>query len=238
MEFKLTEKDKNLLVFLAAFLVIIGFVVLLILPAAEKKETLETQVQEAQGTKDTMEAAILTYSSLQTQYSALTARASEALKDYYPIMTSQEIDRELTGLVLAQQVEAVNLNIVMNDGVKLEPYAASALALQTSAAGAMGDESADSSGNSASGGTSGDDGAVGGQEGRDISSTLRSAAVTLSVQGTREQLNAILDTLFRDCPGIHISRYSISDSRGENEEKLPELNVSMDLYMCDKESVR
>lgn len=231
MTFKLTERDKKLLTFLAVFLLLAGFCVFLILPAMERREELKLQITEAQEKKDTMTAAIDRYPALASRYEELKKSSGEVLEDYYPLMTSQEIDREITGIVVNHQTEAINLNIVMDEEAPELAlyYAAGETAEETETEEKEEARAADIYHDAAEDTPKAEEEAA-----LPRISTLKKATVTLAVKGSRGQLAALADYFIMKCPGIHMNSYAYSEPT-EKEEELPVLNLDMDFYMCDKE---
>lgn len=243
MEFKLTERDKKLLVFLAAFLIIIGFVVFLILPAIDKKDELKIMIEDARKEEETMSAAIAGYPALQLEYKGLQEESAQALENYYPIMSSQEIDRLVTGIVVEHGALSKNLSIDMNkEKPELALYYASEQAAQQSSEEEQ-DEGEDDSSIDVNDTSSADElntgeEAVQSAAEQSGASSLSSAKVQLTAQGDRETLESIVDYLYDYCPGIMVHSYSFgeSDKTGENgEQELPTINIDMELYMCEKE---
>ncbi|MDO5136786.1 MAG: hypothetical protein Q4D55_12085, partial [Eubacteriales bacterium] len=124
MEIKLSDRDKKLLLFLAIFLMAVGFGKLVILPGIKNYQKLDMEITDRQLEKDEMEMTIIGYPMLEGEYEELKAQADEVYEDYYPVMNSQEIDRRITGIVLEAGVEAVSLQIDMADqqGLSLGKY--------------------------------------------------------------------------------------------------------------------
>lgn len=244
MEFKLTERDKKLLVVVAGILIIFGFFALVILPAINKREELAMQIEEEQATQDAMAMAIASYPARQVEYEDMKTSSVEALKDYYPIMTTQEIDREITGIVVSLNGEAVNLNIQINEeSPELEAYYAAlggAQGAMEQIAGAQGTEAesaVDINDTSSADGASGENASEQAEAEAASASTLRSASVGLTVQADRATLETVVDYFFQKCSGIRIRSYAYSESDSRDEEKkIPSVYIDMELYMCDKES--
>ena len=115
MELTITQRDKKLLVFLAVFLIVTGFLRFGIIPAWEKGTRLQEQISQADASSASVESAISLYSSLQGQYETLSGNWEEVSEDFYHIMSSQEIDRMLNGILQEKQAEAVSLNIEMEN---------------------------------------------------------------------------------------------------------------------------
>lgn len=244
MEFKLTQRDKKLLVVMSLVLIIVGFVFLLILPAYDRGQELTTDIQEAETVQNTMATAIASYPTRQIEYEEMSSAAQEVMKGYYPIMTSQEIDKEVTGIVVSMNGQVSSLNIVMKEEApQLQPYYASAEALEVSpnaqedgssqeAEAEVNIDNPDSAESLADQEASGQET---GEEGSVSASTLRSANVGMTVQGGREILESVVDYFFNNCPGILVNSYTYGDANS-GENKVPYVYLDMELYMCDKEN--
>lgn len=217
MELTITQRDKKLLVFLAVFLIVTGFLRFGIIPAWEKGTRLQEQIAEADISSASVESAISLYSSLQVQYETMSQNWEEVSEDFYDIMSSQEIDRMLNGILQENQAEAVSLNIDMENekSLLLKPY------LYKEQPGSTAVE-----GQSVSGAVS--------QEDLSAEDLVRWAKINFCIQGTEEQLRAVLDSIYQECPGIHVNSYAFSST---SQEGIRQLDLDMYLYMCDKESV-
>lgn len=128
MEMKITQHDKFLLSALACVLILVGFVWYLILPATEKADELNTQVETASQEKEEMQMRLTSYLETMSNYEEKSAQAKAAAADYYDLMTSQEVDRELTNIAVSNGLEVTDLNIQPLALAEVEPYVRSALA--------------------------------------------------------------------------------------------------------------
>lgn len=243
MEFKLTQRDKKLLVAVGVILIIFVFVFLLILPALDRGEELTAQIEEAETFQNTMATAIASYPTKQITYEEMRSAGDEAMKDYYPMMSTQEIDKEVTGIVVSLGGQVNNLDIMIEEEApQLEPYYASSLSVtentsDTQETGASDevdiddlDEAESLANQEASGQVNQEDNSEG-----VTASTLRGVNVRMTAQGDRGVMENLVDYFFNNCPGILINSYSYGETE-VNEVKIPSVYIDMELYMCDKEN--
>ena len=218
MELTITQRDKKLLVFLAVFLIVTGFLRFGIIPAWQKGGQLKEQIAEADSSSASVESAISLYSSHQVQYDTLSRNWEEVSKDFYHIMSSQEIDRMLNGILQENQAEAVSLNIEIENekALLLKAYLNKEQETDKTAAAQSSASGTDSRENSSS------------------DKMVCGAKINFCIQGTQEQLRDVLDSIFQECPGIHVNSYAFSST---SQEGIRQLDLDMYLYMCDKESV-
>lgn len=210
MEFKLTARDRKLLLFLAGFLITVGFVRFLLMPGAERYQELKMEIEDQQKEKEHMEEVLLKFPMMQKDFEIMKEESKEAFRDYYPVMTSQEIDRLLTGMVVSRGLEALNLSIGMNDTQGL------ALPMYVGAEPLEGGEETEEQG---------------------FPSGLSCASVSLNVAGEKGALLGLLDELITENPGIHVSNYSISERMDAGGVVIGGLGISMYVYMYQEVSV-
>ena len=119
----LTERDKKLLGFLAVILVLFLFGRLLIFPQLERYMDLDSQIALAELDKYEMDVKMVSVTGSRKLNEELQTKLQEVSSAYYPMMDSQEIDREVTGFFLESGLEIENLEITMPSGPsKLEAY--------------------------------------------------------------------------------------------------------------------
>jgi hypothetical protein len=107
----MTDHDKKLISWLISALIVIGFVYYLIMPLYERIEELDDELLVAEMDRDEMELTIALYPATLSTNEELKSQAAEVSADYYDLMSSQEVDRELTNIVLDNGLESVNLQI-------------------------------------------------------------------------------------------------------------------------------
>lgn len=236
MEIKMSSRDKKLLLFLAIFLIVVGFGKLIILPGLSHYQELETEIMDRQMEKDEMEMAIIGYPMLETEYEELKKQLDVAYEDCYPLMTSQEIDRRLTSIILEEGAEAVSLDIDVDDtqGLTMKAYGVSEEDVleeapeeeQSDRAEKLDEASAELE----------DEPVVDEATGEALPPGVKSARVSLVAEGSRERLNRILDIFVTERPGIHVNSYSFSE-REDQAGAVSSLNLEMYVYMFGEESL-
>lgn len=130
MKMEITERDKKLLIFLSLFIIVVCIGYWGILPQVKKYNTYKTEIEEQQNIKDLNELKIMQVPVLEVDNSKMEERILSAREQYYPIMSSNEIDKYFTSMVLDYGLYAFDMNINIDDSeTTLEPYIYSEKAL-------------------------------------------------------------------------------------------------------------
>lgn len=244
MTFEVTQRDKKLLAFLAVVVVGVLFTVFGILPLLDTGSSLDTEIEVAQQSKQVMEDKIASLPVYQGEYAEASKVWDEEAKNFSDMMSSQEIDKLVTGVMLSCSLEAKNMNITFKaDAQSLSPYYASEAAAaieqrkQEAAAAAQSGESADGTGSSQS--TSSDASAQSGAS--DGQSTISVAAVTLTTEGDAVHIRQLIDVFSDDYPGIRITDLNyetneITDKKGIVTSTSTILQLGLEIYMCEKQA--
>lgn len=262
MQMKLTSRDKLLLSLLAIVLIAVVFVNYLILPTMTRMDDLDLEIADAQMEQQEMKMKIAMYPEYQKNYADLQQAAADETAQYYDLMTSQEVDREITNIVLAHGLESVVLNIQPVAFTKAEPYPrselsrAEELAEATAAAAQAAAETEDE-------GTVTDAIDEGMQNQRqayedaaaayentelptrvDVQDQVYTCAVQLTVEGAEENYQSLIDTLMNGYPAIRVTGISyqqgrsrmrvLEDGSTRQEDGLRQLTLNLNMYMCDK----
>lgn len=122
----ITARDKKLLVFLAVFLIVIGFVFLLLKPAYDDIQQLKTDISTA----EIRQKDILYHISQVDKYKESIMEQAKVVEEgsqpYYTVLTSDEIDSLLTGAALDYGFEQSALRALSikypTSYMKLLPY--------------------------------------------------------------------------------------------------------------------
>lgn len=211
---KITERDKKLLVFLAAFLVFVGVTVLGILPAHDWNNELEGEITAAEQMKSKMDETILTAEASKSSYKKLQTEFLEESAGFYDLMENQGIDRTVTSEILACGLEIQNMTITQQaDPVEIPDYVS---------AGADNEDARNSTKTSGNSGESD-------QEKSDYE--VYAATVLIDVKGSRAQIQKLIDQFSSD-PGIRIMTIDYTRN-SESEEECA--TIGIELYMCEKE---
>lgn len=137
MNMTMTERDKKLLVLLAVVVIVYVFTQVLIFPELGRSEELDEQIMSGEDQRFAMEMKKVELPGMEKQNEELREEYEARRADYYPMLTSQSVDREITGILLDHGMEIDNMEIRMADAPSaLAPYAASELAEETQEDGA------------------------------------------------------------------------------------------------------
>ncbi len=96
---KLTKREKALLYILSLVVVVAGMVYFAILPQANLRDTLDTAVGERELALASMQNALSARAAVEADIAEAQARIEERKGKYLPAMTSDDLDRYITGLL-------------------------------------------------------------------------------------------------------------------------------------------
>ncbi len=225
MQMKITEKDKKLLSILASVLILVMLGWYVVMPAYERTKQKKQEIEMAEMEVQEMDMKIAMYPGYSAEIDGLKQRTAEATSRYYDRMSSQEVDRELTGIVLANDLECVNLNIQPLVFAEESPY------VRSDMAAAEAQEQAE--GGSASSG-----------EGEEVQDQVYTCKVSMTVAGGDEALQRLVDLFVNDSPSIRVTSLSYQEGNTRmrvqedgsmvEEEPKRQLVLNLNIYMCDK----
>lgn len=224
---KLTERDKKLLLMLAYFVVIVGFGAFVFRPLLRYYMDTGDRLVLLEAQKEEMDARLAEEPGLERRRNELSDLLQVSTEEFYPMLGSEEVDKEITGIVLSCGMQAISLNITMpQGGVELQqyPYAEKAPEMVL-----PGDAPEDAVSGSAE--TDTQDGT------EDVQSFIYAPVVTVTASGSEAQADELIDRLTEDYPAIRVRRYSRQTQRDEWVEGSAEyevLSLELELYMCDK----
>jgi len=115
LEMKMTERDKKLLIFLSMFVVVVGIGYWVLLPIVKNIKETEQQIEDARFEKQENDIKISMLPMLESETEDLEKEIVTARADFYPMMTSDEVDKMLTGIALDYNLNAFDLDILMPD---------------------------------------------------------------------------------------------------------------------------
>lgn len=222
---KLTERDKKLLLMLAYFVVIVGFGAFVFRPLINYYMDMGDKIVLLEAQKEEMDARIAEAHGLEQRRNELADLFRVSTQDFYPMLQSEEVDKEITGIVLSCGMQALNLNIVMpKEGITptLYPYAEeeTKVALPGDVAESVFPDTA------------------GAEAGETAGQTyIYAPVVTLTASGSEAQAGELIDKLTRDYPAIRLRSYSRQAQNGgaeENGVRMELVSLELELYMCDK----
>ncbi|QNM06130.1 hypothetical protein [Qiania dongpingensis] len=207
MTLKLTERDKKLLVFLAAFVMVVGLGFGVLYPLLEKNQEKAEALAEAKLERLEKERKSSMLGDMRTKVDSMKEELSDTQKSFYEITPSMGIDKMLTGMALSSGLEVRDLDIVMpetGDYTSLTGYAEILLKLI----------SQNSGGESAS-----------------VYPGAYTADITMIMKGGREGLQSMLDACAAQEPKLRITEFYWQAEK-EKEGQFT-LSVSMELYMYE-----
>ena len=226
---EITERDKKLLLFMAFFVIVLGFGFFIIRPLSQADAELKIELENQQELMMETQLPAMESSLVKTQEEL--EELEEAAKDFYPVMKSQEIDRLLTGIVVGKGLESRQMTITMPQSeLKLEPYYASAAAAE------------DSMAQSAAQGASEEDGSTA-QATETVFTGIYAAQVQMTIRGNRVTMQQMVDELTRNYPSIRITsagwgteNNSIRNADGEYITSVNDtLQLGLEVYMYRKD---
>lgn len=237
MTFEVTQRDKKLLAFLAVVIIGVLFTVFGILPLLDTGSSLDTEIEVAQQSRQVMEEKIASLPVYQAQYEEADKAWKEEALNFSDMMSSQEIDKLVTGVMLSCSLEAKNMSITFKaEPQSLAPYYASeaaALAEQQKQEAAAAAQNGDAAAGTDSGAAAAGTGAADGQ------SMISVAAVSLTTEGDAVHIRQLIDVFSDDYPGIRITDLNyetneITDKKGIVTSTSTVLRLGLEIYMCEK----
>lgn len=222
---KMTERDKKLLLMLAYFVIIVGFGAFVFKPLFHYYTDMGDRVALLKVQKEEMERRLEEGRGLERRRKELADLFRVATRDIYPMLGSEEVDKEITGIVLSCGMQALNLNIVMPEAgmqAVMYPYAEAREEMVL-----PGDEAAGKT-------TAEDLPAEDGSAGR---GHIYAPVVTLTAAGSNAQVEHLIDVLMKDYPGIRVRGYARqqqTDGMDGKDAEMELLSLELELYMCDK----
>lgn len=238
---KLTERDKKLLLILAYFVIIVGFGAFAFRPLINYYMDIGDRLVLLESQKQEMDARIAEANGLNQRRNELADLFRVSTQDFYPMLGSEEVDKEITGIVLSCGMQAVSLNIAMPEaGMEFQMYPYAEKAGKVELPGDMAGEAdimTDITEDIGSGGEGLAEQAGDVEEEESAQSYVYAPVVTLTASGSRTQAEELIDRLMRDYPAIRLRSYSrrvqnegIQEAGTETEF----LALELELYMCDK----
>lgn len=123
LEMQMTERDKKLLIFLAVFCIVVGIGYWGIYPQIKAIGEINDEMIKAEDKMFVDDMKISELMFLMDENEELEEKIVEAREHFYPAMTSDQIDKMLTGMALSYNLQAYDLDIVMpSSETSLEAY--------------------------------------------------------------------------------------------------------------------
>lgn len=238
MTTKMTERDKKLLIFLLTALLIFLFGWVILKPLMEKGLQVKEDALEQERLLEENQKKMDRFMTLQAKVKENEAALEELKRVFYPLMTSQEIDKIFTGAALEKGLQVKNLYInIAKEAQQVQPYVFSARAQKARMTPTV---EQPSEGTSADGIEAETSDTVE-QEAAPLGpSYILQAGVDLVLTGSRSSLQDILDSFANDYPAVLIEnvQWTLTEN-GAGRDALQEsgdadpatLSLKMLLYM-------
>lgn len=205
----ISDFDKKLLIFMGIFLLVIGLGAGVIYPVMEATQEASTALAEAELEKLEREQKVTLLPVLKEKKTKVEENLAKAQETFYSIMPSKDIDKLLTEKALTHSLVVTDLDIsmpVQGDYASLVSYPM-----------LLGQYTGLDSANAAEG---------------NVYGGVYSADVRMTMTGSRDDLQAMLDELTVMEPKLRVSAFGWQQSSSGDSEYYT-LSVSMSLYMYE-----
>jgi len=123
MKMEMTKRDKQLLLFLGVFVILVGFGYWGIRPQVKAINELNLDIEAAKDLKSLNEMKISMNPMVKADNEALEKKVLSVRENFYPMMKSDEIDKHFTEMALGYGLSVYSLNISRDDEeVESKPY--------------------------------------------------------------------------------------------------------------------
>lgn len=239
MQMQMTEKDKKLIVFLAIFVILVAGGYWGIYPIVSNIFSIQEQIEDEQALQDMNMIKMAQAPLLVADNEQVEAEMSTLKENFFPVMSSAQVDKYMTGLILDYQLYAYDLSISMpQEEATNEPYQFSEKAVleeMEEDTDIPEDTSAD---------TDSEDDFMSEKPvfDEDVSTGIYQVGVTVRVGGDKANLQRMIDDLSLSEQKLHLIGYdwdeesSISFTEDGTYDVNTEctLRMSMNLYMCEE----
>ncbi|MCQ2494837.1 MAG: hypothetical protein MJ104_09565 [Lachnospiraceae bacterium] len=171
MKTEMTARDRKLLIFLAVFVVVVGVSYWGIRPLIKSIKSIDSEIAIAEEDKEVIDYKVMQLPMMRADQEMLEEKLEKSRVGYYEVMSSDEVDKYLTGVMLDHGLYSYDLNFsIENEDSTLKPYSYSRKAQM---------ENGDSwDANSAS-----------------VATGIRRVSASMRVGGTEEQIQKLIDDL-------------------------------------------
>ncbi len=126
----MTQRDKRLIVMLSLIVIIVGFGWWGIRPSIKNAKAYEKDYTKEKDLQEINEMKLMQLPMYQVEADKYDELVKEEQKNFYPIMTSSEIDRHFTDMALAHHLNSYDLSIsIGKEPEQVKPYQFSSLAV-------------------------------------------------------------------------------------------------------------
>lgn len=118
----LTGREKKMLYFLLCFLIVMGGIFLLVMPAINRYQESSEQLEEKRMAQSQMELSVQNLSLNQKNLEQAIDKLLEEKSGSFSVMTNQDIDRAITGMVSKHLPISSELEITTPVRKEIVPY--------------------------------------------------------------------------------------------------------------------
>lgn len=239
MQMQMTEKDKKLIVFLAIFVILVAGGYWGIYPVVSNIFSVQEQIEDEKALQDMNMVKIAQTPLLVADNEQVETEMATLKESFFPVMSSAQVDKYMTGLILDYQLYAYDLSISMpQEEAVNEPYQFSEKAVLEEM-----EEYTDSQ----------EDSAVDTEEDddfmsetpvfeEDVSAGIYKVGVTVRIGGDKANIQRMIDDLSLSKQKLHLISYNWDEesSISFTEDGTYDVNtnctltMSMNLYMCEE----
>lgn len=222
MTTELTKRDIKLLYGLGLFLLVVGFVFLMLIPALDEKSLLEEQRTDVQNHQFEMEQQINLLPINQRISEENTQELARLREDLYPVMNTSEIDKLITQMVQEYGLEAQDFAVSEVPELKeftAYPYSDLALQQQIEATAASTTDGSAASSNAMS------------------EASIYTSTISVKAVGNQTAIWNMVNTLFADHPALRLVSYTmdtetirVGDTQVYADVSTLSMNIEMYMY--------
>ncbi len=250
MKFEMSERDKKLLIFLSVFVIVVCIGYWGIYPVIKDIKSIDKKIQTEKDLKELNEMKISQLPMIEAENEKMKEEINKARSSYYEIMTSGEIDKHFTNLVLTSGLYAYGLDIsISKEPTTLEPYQYSMKALGISEEDLTDEETKESAEDYLNNSDNEDDDDLSDAEEEFLATGIYTASITMKIGGDESKLISFLDSLCNTDKKLRVVNYMFSEEKSidynQNTEDGEEsgtyeiktdkiLEVTFEIYMCEE----
>lgn len=170
MKTEMTARDRKLLIFLAVFVIVVGVSYWGIRPLIKSIKSIDSEIAIAEEEKEVIDYKVMQLPWMEADQEMLEEELEKSRVGYYEVMSSDEVDKYLTGVMLDHGLYSYDLNFsIENEDSTLAPYSYSRKAQ-------MDDDEAD-------------------EDSERATTGIRRVSASMRVGGTDEQIQKLIDDL-------------------------------------------
>ncbi len=241
MQVQMTERDKRLVVILSIIVIVVGFGWWGIRPAIKDNAKMSKEIEKQRVAQQVNDAKLSKLFMYETEAETYEEYISGVKDHFFPIMSSSEIDRLFTNMVLERGLAAYDLSIrIGSQPVPVEPYQYSALAVIVADEAERLKNESDSSGSS-------EEDPFEYTSSVAYNSEVYGVDISMRLAGEMEDLKGLIEDISKHDQLLLVRNVvwteqvsMVNDYDAETGEYLPTmqsttvLNLNLTLYMCDQ----